>query len=75
MVRIKLKFNILKGSMGSRINIFKTILTLIIGMGGPFRFYEVLLQLTKHSIMGVNPFELVLGVKARQPMDLNISRM
>jgi len=50
--------------MGYRINIFKAMLTqLIIGMGGPFRFNEVLLQLTKHSIMGVSIFELVLGVK------------
>ncbi len=52
--------------MGYRINIFKAMLTrLIIGMGGPFRFNEVLLQLTKHSIMGVSFFELDLGVNSK----------
>jgi len=52
--------------MGYRINIFKAMLIrLIICMGGPFRFNEVLLQLTKHSIMGVSIFELVLGVKSK----------
>jgi hypothetical protein len=47
----------------------------IIGIGGPLRFSEVLLQLHKTFYHRGKTFELALGVEVSQPMNLTIARI